>query len=461
MSKAINQEQIIKEIASAIHDLGGRALLVGGCVRDQLLGIPCYDIDCEVHGVAPDALRALLERFGEIDGSGEKYGIFTIRGAGIDVALPRKEARTGPGHKDFAVRVDPMLPPEIAAARRDFTINAVMRDALTGEYVDPFGGIEDLKKGVLCAVPGGQFEEDPLRVLRGAQFAARFHLAPDAETMGKMQRMPVHTLSAARVMDETKKALLKSDRPSIYFHVLEKADALNPWFKELAALRSIPQNPVYHPEGDALAHTLMVLDEAAAIRDKMDDPLSFMLAGLCHDLGKATAMQVREDGRIQAIGHEHTGVPLIGNMLTRLSVNKHTIAYVKNMCKLHMRVHTCYYGKARVSRTNVLFDESMSPEELAWLVVCDSRGTGKPREKADIEEAFIMERLALYREAAAGPMPDARMLMAAGCAPGPGLKSAIAKARELVLGGETIEKAVSRAIALSGPAGQLSLKGEL
>ena len=444
----MQQENMIQDIAAAVHQLGGRALLVGGCVRDGLLGIPCYDIDCEVHGVAPDKLRSLLARFGDIDESGEKYGIFTIRGAGIDIALPRMETRTGPGHKDFVVVTDPDLPPERAAIRRDFTVNAIMRDALTGEYVDPFGGINDLKNGVLRAVPGDKFEEDPLRVLRGAQFASRFHLIPDDETIEKMRRMPVHALSAARVMEETKKALLKSDQPSVYFSVLEAAGALEPWFHELAALRKIPQNPVYHPEGDALAHTLMVLDAAAEIRDQINlkDPLAFMLACLTHDLGKAVSMQVKEDGRIQAIGHEHTGVPLVGDMLSRLGAGKKTIAYAQNMCKLHMRVHTCYYGKARVSRTNLLFDEAEMPEELAWLVVCDSRGTGKPRENADTEEAFIMERLRLYEEAAAKPMPDAAMLMALGMQPGPKMKAAIKKARELVLCGETAERAAEKCI---------------
>ena len=444
----MQQENMIQDIAAAVHQLGGRALLVGGCVRDGLLGIPCYDIDCEVHGVAPDKLRSLLARFGDIDESGEKYGIFTIRGAGIDIALPRMETRTGPGHKDFVVVTDPDLPPERAAMRRDFTVNAIMRDALTGEYVDPFGGINDLKNGVLRAVPGDKFEEDPLRVLRGAQFASRFHLIPDGETIEKMRRMPVSALSAARVMEETKKALLKSDQPSVYFSVLEAAGALEPWFHELAALRKIPQNPVYHPEGDALAHTLMVLDAAAEIRDqvKLKDPLAFMLACLTHDLGKAVSMQVKEDGRIQAIGHEHTGVPLVGDMLSRLGAGKKTIAYAQNMCKLHMRVHTCYYGKARVSRTNLLFDEAEMPEELAWLVVCDSRGTGKPRENADTEEAFIMERLRLYEEAAAKPMPDAAMLMALGMQPGPKMKAAIKKARELVLCGETAERAAEKCI---------------
>ena len=157
-------------------------------------------------------------------------------------------------------------------------------------------------------------------------------------------------------------------------------------------------------------------------------------------------MQVKEDGRIQAIGHEHTGVPLVGDMLLRLGAGKKTIVYAQNMCKLHMRVHTCYYGKARVSRTNLLFDEAEMPEELAWLVVCDSRGTGKPRENADTEEAFIMERLRLYEEAAAKPMPDAAMLMALGMQPGPKMKAAIKKARELVLCGETAERAAEKVI---------------
>lgn len=442
----MNQKAIIHDIAAAVHDLGGRALLVGGCVRDGLLDIPCYDIDCEVHGVSPDALRALLARFGEIDISGEKYGIFTIKGAGVDIALPRVETRTGPGHKDFTVSVDPDLPPEAAAKRRDFTVNAIMQDALTGEYVDPFGGIGDLKNKILRAVPGDHFEEDPLRVLRGAQFAARFGLAQDGETIDKMRRMPLDRLSAARVMEETKKALLKAEKPSVFFRVLEEAHALEPWFGELEALRRIPQNPVYHPEGDALTHTLMVLDAAAEIRDHMDDPLAFMLAALCHDLGKATAMQVREDGRIQAIGHEHTGVPLIGDMLSRLGVNKKIIAYAQSMCRLHMRVHTCYYGTARVSRTNVLFDESAAPKELAWLVVCDARGTGKPRENADKEELFVMERLRLYEDAAAKPMPDAAMLIAAGMQPGPKMKAALAHARELALCGESAEAAVQKAV---------------
>lgn len=441
----MNQTAMIQEIARRVDALGGRALLVGGCVRDGLLGISCCDIDCEVHGVAPDALVSLLRGFGEIDESGRHYGIYTIKGAGIDIALPRRERRTGPGHKDFAVEVDPWLDPAQAAARRDFTVNAIMRDAATGEYIDPYGGMQDLRDGVLRAMPGAHFEEDPLRVLRGAQFAARFHLSPDAQTIHRMKTMPLDGLSGARVLDETKKALLKADRPDVFFRVLKDADALEPWFSELAALAGVPQNPAHHPEGDAFEHTMLVLRAAAEIRDRMRDPLAFMLACLTHDLGKAVSIQLNDKGVWQAIGHEDTGVPLTDRMLSRLGLSGSVIAYAQNMCALHMRLHTCYYGKARVSRTNLLFDESVSPEELLWLVVCDSRGTGKPRAYADEEEAFIMERLAAYREAAARPMPDAKMLMEAGIEKGPALGRAVREARRLVLCGETAERAAVRA----------------
>ena len=441
----MNQREMIAEIAARVHALGGQALLVGGCVRDELLGIPCYDIDCEVHGIEPETLRKTLRQFGEIDEGGSAYGIYTIKGAGLDIALPRRERRTGPGHKDFTVTVDPQMNPAQAAARRDFTVNAIMRDALTGEYVDPYGGMEDLKNGILRAVPGGQFEEDPLRVLRGAQFSARFHLTPDEKTLEMMRRMPQDRLSASRVFAETRKALEMADEPDVFFRVLEKADALGCWFAELSALRDTPQNPVYHPEGDAFEHTMMVLRAAAGIKGEMTDPLAFMLAALTHDLGKAVSTKKNDKGAWAAVGHEHTGVPLCERMLSRLGVSKSVIAYVQNMCALHMRVHTCYYGKSRVSRTNVLFDESVNPRELAWLVVCDARGTGKPGSYADEEQAFIFERLEAYQRVLASGMPEAKMLLDRGMTPGPEIRKALAFAREQTLCGKTTEQACDEA----------------
>ena len=433
--------ETIRAIARRIHERGGRALLVGGCVRDALLGRPCGDVDCEVHGIGPDALRALLSAFGEIEERGGVYGIYTLRGAGLDFALPRRERRTGPGHRDFAVEVDPFLSPEEAAARRDFTVNAVMRDALTGEHIDPFGGMADLQKGVLRAVPGGQFEEDPLRVLRGAQFAARFHLEPDEGTLELMRRMPTERLSAARVTAEMRKALRQSDQPDVFFRVLAQAGALEPWFAELAPLRRTMQNPRHHPEGDAFEHTMRVLREAAALQGGE----TLMLSCLCHDLGKAACTVRGADGSWTSEGHERLSVQPAGELMRRLGWGRQAIAAVQNLCALHTDVHRCFYTQAPEAETNLLFDRAVCADELARLAICDARGTGKPRAQAGREAAFVAERLAAYARAAARPMPDAARLMEAGVAPGPALKEALACARRRVLSGDTPDEACAKA----------------
>lgn len=432
--------------AREIARRGGRALLVGGCVRDGLLGMTSQDIDCEVHGLSREALLQVVSHLGDVDRSGEAFGVYTLPGLRIDFALPRRETRVGSRHTDFTVELLPGLDPAQAAARRDFTVNAIMRDALTGEIIDPYGGADDLHRHILRAVPGGQFEEDPLRVLRGAQFAARFGLEPDEGTLAAMRRMPTDGLTAPRVMDETRKALLGAEHPDAYIRVLERAGALTPWFKEVAALRGVPQNPVYHPEGDALDHTLLVLREAAALRGEAQNPLAFMLAALTHDLGKAVTTKRGKRGAWQSIGHDTAGVPLVTAMLTRLCAGKQTIAYCAQLCRLHMRAHTCYFGQARVIRTHALFDACAWPRELALLCVCDARGTGKPRETADDEEAFLMERLRLYEEAAARPMPTGDMLIEAGAAPGPGMRALLAEARLNALGGMDAREAASEAV---------------
>lgn len=429
---------LVRAIAEGAAALGGRAMLVGGCVRDGLLGLDCADVDCEVYGLAPEQLKALAASFGRVDVSGERYGIYSLRDAGIDLAMPRIERRTGVLHGDFDVQPDGTLPFERAAARRDFTVNAILQDALTGEIVDPFGGRKDLENGILRAVPGGQFEEDPLRVLRGAQFCARFHLTPDAETLAAMRRMDTSRLSAARVKMEMDKALLSADRPDVFFEVLQKADALLPFFEEVAALAGVPQNPRYHPEGDAFAHTMLVLREAAAVRDQAGP--AFMLAALVHDLGKAVTTKQNARGDWQSIGHETAGVPLVRQFCARLGVSKTDALYAEEMCRLHMRVHTCYYGKARESRTNLLFDASHAPRDLALLAVCDARGTGKPRVQADEEEQFVMGRLSVYEQA--GPLPTGAMIIRAGGKPGPRMKKALSRARERVLCGVPLEAAV-------------------
>ena len=440
MAKEI-QRETIRQIALRAKAMGGRAMLVGGCVRDALLGRESADIDCEVYGLTPEQLHALAAQFGTVDESGARYGIFTLKDAGIDLAVPRLERRIGPKHGDFDVTANPALSFEQAAARRDFTVNAILQDALTGEIVDPFGGEVDLRRGILRATPGEGFCDDPLRVLRGAQFASRFHLSPDEETIARMRTMKTDDLSPARVLGEMKKAMA-GDAPDVFFDVLRQAGALEPWFGELAALIDVPQPSCYHPEGDAYIHSMLVLHAAAQKKAQAEKPEAFVYAALTHDLGKAISTTRGEDGEWHANGHENTGVPLARAMLGRLGAGKEIIAYCENMCRLHMRAHVCYYVQVEAGRTNLLYDESVCPHDLALLAACDSMGKGSAGGDAPKEEAFLMGRVKIYQETIAGGMPSGGMLLAGGMKPGPELAKALGEARRRALLGEDAQEAV-------------------
>lgn len=346
----------------------------------------------------------------------------SLRFAARASTLPCRERKGGRDRITGILRCCPIrrCPLKRRLPRRDFTVNAILRDALTGEIVDPFGGQEDLKNRILRAVPGAGFEEDPLRVLRGAQFAARYALTVDEATMEKMRRMPTDALSPARVMSETKKALMQSARPEIYFDILRRAGALEVWFKELAALIGVQQNPKYHPEGDAYVHTMLVLREAAEMREAAQKPLNLMLAALVHDLGKAATTTQDQNGNSHSCEHEIAGVPLLSAMLSRIGAGKDMLAYCENMCRLHMRTHICFYMNLGEGQTNLLFDESICPHDLVLLAVCDARGKGRRTEKSDEEEQFLKERLAAYEKALSMPMPSGDMLIARGMKPGQG-----------------------------------------
>ena len=202
--------EMAKKIASEVERAGGRAYFVGGCVRDALLGRENKDIDIEVHRVPVETLEGILDALGERISMGASFGVLGLRHYDLDIAMPRAETATGFGHKDFAVSVDPFLGEEKAASRRDFTINALMRDVLTGEILDFFGGRGDLARGLIRHVNDRSFGEDPLRVFRGAQFAARFGFEVTPETRALCETMRVDALAGERVMGELEKALLKA-----------------------------------------------------------------------------------------------------------------------------------------------------------------------------------------------------------------------------------------------------------
>src|SRR5262245_14698890 len=240
-------------IAKSVQAAGGRALVVGGWVRDRLLEIQSTNIDLEVFGVPADELRALLESFGRVEAVGASSQVYKV--AGIDVSLPRRDSKAGRGHRGFAVTGDPSMTIDDAARRRDFTINAISWDPLTGEYLDPFRGRDDLARRLLRVVDPSTFPEDSLRVLRGVQFVARLSLTMEAETRALCQQIPLDDLPAERVWGEIEK-LLMADRPSIGLALALELNVVARLFPELFALVGCQQEPEWHPEGDVWVHTL-------------------------------------------------------------------------------------------------------------------------------------------------------------------------------------------------------------
>src|SRR5579862_2201756 len=263
-------EAIVRELRSA----GYRALVVGGAVRDALLGQEPKDLDIEVSGIVYDRLAALIAQYGRVDLVGKSFGVVKLQSGGgeYDFSVPRRDSKVGPKHQDVSATFDESITPREAASRRDFTINAMACDPLTGEVLDFFGGRDDLKNRILRATSDA-FAEDPLRVLRGMQFACRFDLDIAPETVEKCRSIVYRFSSIARerVAEEFMKWAVKSVRPGRIAEYLR----LTGWevhFPEIARLAGVPQDPHWHPEGDVSVHTMLVLDAAArvAIRDGLE-----------------------------------------------------------------------------------------------------------------------------------------------------------------------------------------------
>jgi len=308
-----------REIAMAVREAGGRALVVGGWVRDQLMGRESTNIDLEVFGVAPDRLRPILESFGRVEAVGESFQVYKI--GDIDVSLPRRESKSGRGHRGFVVVGDPDLSIEEAARRRDFTINAIAWDPLTEEHFDPFDGRGDLERRLIRVVDPKTFPDDSLRVLRAIQFAARFEFALDETTRAICRDIVLDDLPSERIWGEFEK-LLFAPRPSIGFAVALDLGVVAKVFPELQALVNCPQEPEWHPEGDVWVHTLQVIDQARTRVDDLARPqqITVMLGAVCHDLGKPPTTAVI-DGRIRSMDHEEQGVAPTLAFLDRLNVH--------------------------------------------------------------------------------------------------------------------------------------------
>lgn len=423
-----------KMIAKEVNQCGGRTFYVGGYVRDKIMNKENKDIDIEVYGIPPEQLKAICGRLGRVDEVGQSFGVIKIRGIDIDISMPRTERSTGTGHKDFSVNVDPFMKTEDAARRRDFTINSIMQDVISGVYIDHFNGLDDLNKGIIKHINDKTFIEDALRVFRAAQFAARFNFSVSKDTINLCKKVDVTSLPKERVFEETNKALLKSKKPSIYFEVLHDMHKLEPFFPYLEHLKCVEQDPIYHPEGNVWNHTMRVLDKCAEYRSEAEYPLGYMYAALFHDYGKIIATKYDDaKKRWSAIGHAESGIPLVKESIHKITNEKKLSDYVLNLVSMHMDPHLMKENSS-FKKTNRMFDKAVSPCDLILLAYCDTMGKGVASTEL-FKSGWWMERLDAYNKIILEPEVNGEDLIRLGYTPGPLFSEIINKCHDIHLAG--------------------------
>jgi len=370
----------IKQIAEKIKQEGGNLYLVGGAIRDELLGKVSHDEDYCVTGLSAERFKEL---FPQSFLRGKSFAVFDMDGK--EFAMARTESKIGKGHKEFEIKVDPKISIEQDLARRDITINAIAKDVLTGEIIDPFNGREDIKNKIIRATTH-HFKEDPLRVYRAARFAAELVFLVEENTIKQMNELKdeLETLSRERVFVELSKAL-NTKKPSIFFEVLRKADCLTIHFKEIEDLIGVEQPVKYHPEGDAYNHTMLVIDKAADLTKDFETnrKLEIRFSALVHDLGKGATPKEQYPHHYK---HENKGVDLVSKFGYKINAPNNWIKCGKTACKEHMRGGIFYKMKPakkvefieRVNKTKLGLDG------LQIVVVCDKISGGRIANKEDI-----------------------------------------------------------------------------
>jgi tRNA nucleotidyltransferase (CCA-adding enzyme) len=426
-----------------------RAYLVGGCVRDSLLGISHKDFDIEVYGVNFDTLERALSAHGRVDLVGKSFGVIKFSsqsGGQWDFSLPRRDSKISAGHKGFEIQFDPEIDLRAAAARRDFTINSLMFDPRNGQYLDFFGGRGDLRNRVLRHTSPA-FVEDPLRVLRGMQFTARFDLTPAPETV-ELCRSIVRTfpeLAVERVGMEWFKWAMTAKRPSAGLHFL-KATGWLMHFPEIAALDGTRQDSEWHPEGDVFTHTCHCCDALVELPEWQQSPPTtrqvLTFAVLAHDFGKPqTTQQVEREGRMRIIspGHEEQGGPIAEAFLSRIGAPNEIKERVVPLVRHHL-AHLQPISE-RVVRRLANFLKPATISELCLVMTADHFGRPpKPKVIHDgvLRLRAIAEELRL-REAAPQPLLQGRHLIARGMQPGKQFGPLLDEAFEAQLEGKFVD----------------------
>jgi tRNA nucleotidyltransferase (CCA-adding enzyme) len=447
----MDADTALHRLATHVQQRGGRALAVGGFVRDRLLGRRSKDLDVEVFGIPQDRLPAVLAELGRVEPIGQAFPVYKL--GAIDVALPRRESRTGRGHKGFTVEGDPFMSLEDAARRRDFTINAIAWDPLTGEYLDPCGGRADLERRLLRVVDRERFGDDSLRVLRALQFAARFDATLEPASAALCRTIRLDDLPSERIWGEFEKLLLVAERPSIGFALARALGVIEQLLPEMVPLYDCPQDAEWHPEGDVWTHTLMVVDEARRRNGDLGRaPLAILMLGaMCHDLGKP-ATTVHVDGRIKSPGHEAAGVGPATAILDRFNI--HTLdgidvrSQVLGLVTEHLRPSA--FHKAKDTVRDGAFRRLAARVDLELLTRfarADCHGRAGTFDCSAMDWFIARARSLGVEHRPPAPILMGRHLIAMGLAPGPRMGAILKAVYEQQLDGTvtTLEEAQSAA----------------
>jgi tRNA nucleotidyltransferase (CCA-adding enzyme) len=416
--------EMLKEIARRIESAGGKAYLVGGAVRDHLMGLPLNDFDVEVFKMQRPELLSIIREFGNVKSVGESFGIDKLYGKDgleYDFAFPRRDRKSGISHTDFEVEIDPYMTVGSAQARRNYTINAIYMDILSGEIIDTYGGVFDIKHKHLRHLNGYTFTDDPLRVLIGVQQAGRFDLEStwSTEIAMKSMKKEFHTISAERVWKEMWKWASLSIKPSKGLLVLEKSEWLENW-PRFHILSLVPQDKLYHPEGDVWAHTKYTVDAAAniAIRDSLNEEARgvLVLAALLHDTGKATTTVVNEkNGKVTSYGHAYESSIIAYEMMDDWKAPHSIRDRVVELVFEHM-VATDMPNKKSV-RHLLSRLQLNTPEMLVRLIEADHSGRPPLSPGVPLEAVRILE-IAEEINGEIKPLVLGRHLIAMGMKPG-------------------------------------------
>ncbi len=433
------------DIAKKIQQAGGRAILVGGCVRDAARNEASEEADIEVYGLSPSQLEQLLAKDYPYHLVGKAFAVLKLKGIAIDISLPRRESKIDKGHRGFAIQGDPFMSLEEASSRRDFTINAIAYDPLLDKWLDPHQGLKDLQNNRLRHVSSA-FCEDPLRVLRAMQFIARFECQIAKETLILCQNITPESLSQERIFEEWKKLILKGRKPSLGLTFLKNSGWVQ-YFPELKALIGCQQDPLWHPEGDVWQHSGFCMDAFAEERVQDDwENLVVGLAVLCHDFGKPLCTQTVIDGRIRSPGHDVAGEAPTRSFLRRMTNHKELVESVVALVLTHMRPTELFKANATDAAIRRLSAKVERIDRLVRVVRAD-KGGRPPLPRGDCQEGqWLLERAEALQVAQAKPKPIllGRHLLELGMPASPQFKPLLEAAYEAQLDGKitTIEEAI-------------------